>query len=318
MSSFRLGAVLVVIGGAGVGVALSAAATIAITCDPVHWPPIQASHHDLSPALRDIPPDPDAREGAEKGAHAPLRVPRSPRAAAGFRDPAVQDSAPVALLPQPTVSFDGINNRDGVLPPDVNGDAGPNHYVQWVNLSYAVYSKSGSLLVGPLKGSQIFSGFAGPCSTQNDGDPIALYDELANRWMLSQFALPNYPSGPFYQCIAVSKTGDPTGQSWRYEFKISDTKLNDYPKFGVWPNGYFMSVNQFAGNTFAGAGVVAFERDKMLQGLAARMYYVDTNIRPSAACCRRTSMARRPPPGRQTSSCSSTMCRRSCRCGGST
>ena len=183
----------------------------------------------------------------------------------------------MALLPQPTVSFDGVNNRDGVLPPDVNGDAGPNHYVQWVNLSYAVYSKSGSLLVGPLKGSQMFSGFAGPCSTQNDGDPIALYDELADRWMLSQFALPNYPSGPFYQCIAVSKTGDPTGQYWRYEFKISDTKLNDYPKFGVWPNGYFMSVNQFAGNTFAGAGVVAFERDKMLQGLAARMYYVDTN-----------------------------------------
>ena len=64
----------------------------------------------------------------------------------------------------------------------------------------------------------------------------------------------------------MSKTGDPTGQYWRYEFKISDTKLNDYPKFGVWPTGYFMSVNQFAGNSFAGAGLVAFERDKMLHG----------------------------------------------------
>ncbi len=278
MSSFRLGAMLVVIGGAGLGAGLSAQqAPSRPTPSRFTGRAIQATHHDLSPALRDIPPDPDAREDKEQGAHAPLRIPRSPRAAAAFRDPVVQESAPAPLLAAPTVSFDGVNNRDGVLPPDVNGDAGPNHYVQWVNLSYAVYNKSGTRLVGPLSGSQVFTGFTGPCATRNDGDPIALYDELADRWMLSQFALPNYPSGPFYQCIAVSKTGDPTGQYWRYEFKISDTKLNDYPKFGVWPNGYFMSVNQFAGNTFAGAGVVAFERDKMLQGLAARMYYVDTN-----------------------------------------
>jgi hypothetical protein len=278
MSSFRLAATLVVVGGAGLGVALSAQQEPSQPASPRYsGGAIQATHHDLSPALRDIPPNPDAREDAEKGAHAPLRVPRSPRAPAGFRDPLVQESTPAPLLAAPSVSFEGINNRDGVLPPDVNGDAGPNHYVQWVNLSYAVYDKSGARLVGPLSGSQVFTGFGGPCATRNDGDPIALYDELADRWMLSQFALPNYPSGPFYQCIAVSKTKDPTGEYWRYEFKISDTKLNDYPKFGVWPTGYFMSVNQFAGNTFAGAGVVAFERDKMLAGLPARMYYVDTN-----------------------------------------
>jgi hypothetical protein len=278
MSSFRLAATLVVLGGAGLCVALSAQQPPAPSRQTrFTGRAIQASRHDLSPALRDLPPDPDAREGDEKGAHAPLPLPRRPRAAAGFRDPAVQDSAPAALLAAPAVSFEGVNNVDGVLPPDVNGDVGPNHYVQWVNLSYAVYNKTGTKLVGPLKGSQLFSGFTGPCSTRNDGDPIALYDEISDRWMLSQFALPNYPSGPFYQCIAVSRTGDPTGQYWRYEFKISDTKLNDYPKFGVWPTGYFMSVNQFSGNSFAGAGVAAFERSKMLDGLAARMYYVDTN-----------------------------------------
>jgi hypothetical protein len=239
---------------------------------------VQATHHDVSRALRDLPPNPDAAEGNEKAAHAPKHVPRRPHAQPGFRDPAVQLSIPAPLLASPTTSFDGVNNRDSVLPPDVNGDVGPNHYVQWVNLSYAVYNKSGTRLAGPLSGNQLFSGFSGTaCATSNDGDPIALYDELADRWMLSQFALPNYPSGPFYQCIAVSQTGDPAGAYYRYQFKISDTKLNDYPKFGVWPTGYFMSVNQFSGNTFSGAGVVAFERDKMLQGLSARMYYVDTN-----------------------------------------
>ena len=93
--------------------------------------------------------------------------------------------------------------------------------------------------------------------------------------MMSQFALPNYPSGPFYQCIAVSQTGDPTGAWYRYAFQISATKLNDYPHFGVWPDGYYMSVNQFVGNTWGGAGVVAFERDKMLQGLSAQAVYFD-------------------------------------------
>jgi hypothetical protein len=276
MSPIRTGA-LAVLAGVGLGIALTAQQPPAAGRQhQFNGRAVQASRHDLSPALRNIPPEPDAREGSETAAHAPLRIPRAPRGGPAFQDPALQLSTPAPALPVPSVSFDGINNRDGVLPPDVNGDVGPHHYVQWVNLSYAVYNLTGTLLVGPLQGNQLFSGFGGPCSTRNDGDPIALYDEIADRWLLSQFALPNYPSGPFYQCIAVSKTGDPTGQYWRYEFKISDTKLNDYPKFGVWPTGYFMSVNQFT-SSFAGAGLVAFERNKMLLGQAARMIYVDTN-----------------------------------------
>ncbi|MEZ4771002.1 MAG: hypothetical protein R2844_21610 [Caldilineales bacterium] len=162
-----------------------------------------------------------------------------------------------------------------MLPPDTNGDVGPNHYMQWVNLSFAIYSKTGALLYGPAAGNTLWSGFGGPCQTTNNGDPIVQYDHLADRWMVSQFAFPNYPSGPFYQCIAVSQTGDPTGAWYRYQFQISATKLNDYPHFGVWPDGYYMSINQFVGNSWGGAGAVAFERDKMLQGLPAQMVYFD-------------------------------------------
>ncbi|MBI5962131.1 MAG: hypothetical protein HY863_01545, partial [Chloroflexi bacterium] len=195
-----------------------------------------------------------------------------------FVDPLFQENqafAPVSVS-APLQSFDGVSNVNGVLPPDTNGDVGPNHYVQMVNLSFAIYSKTGTLLYGPAAGNTLWTGFGAPCSTSNDGDPIVLYDHLADRWMMSQFALPNYPSGPYYQCIAVSQTGDPTGAWYRYSFQISATKMNDYPHFGVWPDGYYMSVNQFVGGaTWGGAGVVAFERDRMLQGLSAQAVYFD-------------------------------------------
>ncbi len=89
--------------------------------------------------------------------------------------------------------------------------------------------------------------------------------------MVSQFAFPNFPDGPFHQCIAVSTSGDPTGTYSQYDFVYSDTLLNDYPHFGVWPDGYYMTVNEFQAPGFGGvgAGVVAFDRIAMLAGLPA-------------------------------------------------
>jgi len=233
-----------------------------------------AVRHDRSPALRDIPATLEEVLG-EREVRAPLPVKRGPRKAPGFRDPALQDRFPLAAMPLTTQSFDGVNNRNGVLPPDTNGDVGPNHYVQWVNLSLAIYSKTGASLYGPTNGNTIFTGFGGPCETTNDGDPIVLYDERADRWMLSQFALPNYPNGPFYQCVAVSTTPDPTGTYYRYAFEFS--KMNDYPKLGVWSDGYYLAINQFAAGSglWAGQGVAVFERDRMLLGQSARMIYFD-------------------------------------------
>ena len=101
------------------------------------------------------------------------------------------------------------------------------------------------MVYGPVNTNTIWSGFGGPCQTTNNGDPIVLYDRAADRFLVSQFALPNYPSGPFYECIAVSQTGDPTASWYRYAFLVSNTKMDDYPKLAVWPDGYYMSVNQF-------------------------------------------------------------------------
>ncbi len=186
---------------------------------------LASGRHDVSPALRDIPP---RQLAVEREPHEPLllRGPRQQRVRQP--DPALQTSAPSAFVPSPFLNFEGVNNVDGVLPPDTNGDIGPNHYVQWVNKTLAVYSRSGSLIYGPAAGSTIWAGFGGPCETQNDGDPIVLYDHLADRWLLSQLAIPNNLFGilfaPFYQCIAVSQTPDPTGAYYRYRVPVLETE----------------------------------------------------------------------------------------------
>jgi hypothetical protein len=200
-------------------------------------------------------------------------------------DPTIQTSIGPSV-PSTSSSFEGISNVNGVLPPDTNGDIGPNNYIQIVNLAFEVFDRSGTSLYGPADINTLWSGFGGACETSNDGDPVVLYDHLADRWLISQFALPRYPRGPFYQCLAVSSTGNPLGSWHRYEFTVSSSKLNDYPKFGLWPDGYYMSINQFKCSflfcNWAGQGVLAFERDQMLAGNTARAVYFDLyNLDPN-------------------------------------
>jgi hypothetical protein len=232
-----------------------------------------ASRWDTSPPLRDLALNQPEILAPGQALEIPLYSLPIPllESAVPEVDSVVQKSILGVSAPPMIANFEGLNNVNYVLPPDTNGDIGPNHYVQIVNLSYAVYNRNGNLLLGPLNNNTIFQGFGGPCETTNNGDPIVLYDHLADRWLLSQFAIPD----PYYQCIAVSATGDPTGQWHRYQFEISDTKLNDYPKFGVWPDAYYMTVNQFEASAWAGQGVAAFERDQMLVGAPARMVFFD-------------------------------------------
>jgi hypothetical protein len=155
--------------------------------------------------------------------------------------------------------------------------------VQWVNSRYAIYTLTrdaskaitGFNLVGgfPKHGNAVFAGMNSRCATTNDGDPIVQYDQMADRWVLTQFVA---GSAPYLQCVAVSTSPDPTGTYNRYEFSYA-SDFNDYGKMGVWTDGtaanssYVMTFNMFKrGRTFAGANVCAYERDKMLVGAAAR------------------------------------------------
>lgn len=170
--------------------------------------------------------------------------------------------------------FDGLGNVTGVAPPDTNADVGPNHIVQTVNVALGIWDKEGNELLAPTAINVLWDGFGGLCETNNNGDPIVLYDSQADRWMISQFA---FPSGMDNNraCIAISQTGDPTGAYYLYDFLYSTVKFNDYPHYGVWTDAYYAGVNQFTGNSFTGSGVVAYERDAMLAGQPAQQIIFD-------------------------------------------
>ena len=179
-------------------------------------------------------------------------------------------------MPAPLLSFDGIKNFTNgetyglyFLPSDTNGDVGLNHYVQTVNALTQIFDKTGNALTQPFRMSNIFASLNTNCAERNDGSPTVLYDALADRWLLSQYCTA-FP--PFRQMIAVSKTGDPTGAYFVYEFVMPGIKLNDYAKFGVWTDGYYMSDEQYVGSDYAGIGVFAFDREKMLVGDASAGY----------------------------------------------
>jgi hypothetical protein len=173
---------------------------------------------------------------------------------------------PERQTPALLVDFEGIGNINGVLPPDTEGAVGPNHYVQVVNLSFAVYDKAGNLLSGPFNTSSLWTGFGGPCETLNNGDAIFLYDQPADRWVFSQFAV---ASGNQDVCLAVSQTGDPTGAFWLYS--VTTPRFPDYYKLGVWPDrdnsAYFMGTNTGFGGEY---DIAALDRDNLLSGAAAR------------------------------------------------
>lgn len=184
--------------------------------------------------------------------------------------PGVQRAPLGTPMPATLQSFNGVINNTSIIPPDTVGDVGLNEYLQWVNLRWAVFNKNtGAVIQGPTAGSSFWAGFGGVCQTNNSGDPIVLFDDVAQRWVVSQFT----GSGTPRQCFAVSTTSDPLGTYNRYEFVFP--RFNDYPHIGIWVdesgarNGYYFVVHEFVGTTFQGASFVAVDRDRMLAGAAA-------------------------------------------------
>lgn len=173
------------------------------------------------------------------------------------------------------VEFSGVGNVNGVAPPDTEGAVGPNHYVQVVNLAFAIYDKSGTLLTGPSNTNTIWTGSGlTRCENNNNGDAIFLYDREADRWLLSQFA----PFSNNTVCFAVSQTPDPTGAYFAYE--VSTPRFPDYYKLGTWTasgnNAYFMGTNS---GTQGAYDVFALDRENMLQGMVARPMQIFQNYR---------------------------------------
>ena len=238
---------------------------------------IHSSFNDVSAPLRTLTPA-GRRPMRLTRSHLPISSPR-----AGTPEKSSPNS-PSTPTPATVNNFDGVGQGFGgpngtfsvtSAPPDSNGATGPNHFVETVNTDLAVFNKSGAAIYGPVPINTVWSGFGGACQADNDGDPTVLYDQLADRWLISQFAI----HGADLMCVAVSTSGDPTGSYNRYSFPY--TQLPDYPKLSIWPDGYYLTVNLFqGGSSFVGAGVAALDRSKMLAGQPAtqQMFQTPSNV----------------------------------------
>ena len=160
----------------------------------------------------------------------------------------------------PVVGFAG-QGPTGYYPPDTDGDVSETHFVQVVNSKYSVYEKDGTKLIGPLNLSTLWNNLPGPWNGTNDGDPIVVYDEEAERWVITQFCV---STSTKYELFAISESNDPLGSYHLYAFSFGNV-MNDYPKIGVWRDAYYATYNMF-NSGFAGGRITAVERDKMLIG----------------------------------------------------
>ncbi len=231
-----------------------------------------ATRHGKSASLRDFRTAGPVAPRPNREIHNEVMPKKGSGASRPTSDAAVQKQFGLSQ-PSPQIQFEGASDQDNaavtgnlIVPPDTEGDVGPNHYVQYINNVAVIYDKTGNIVLGPFKGNAFWAGLGGPCEIQNDGDPLVRYDRQADRWVFSQFALPNFPDGPFYQCFAVSTSSDPTGDYYQYEFKTSDTFFTDYGKLGIWPDAYYMSFNMFGPDDAFLGGAYAFDRAAMLAG----------------------------------------------------
>ena len=164
----------------------------------------------------------------------------------------------------PLVGFAGQGNT-GYFPPDTDGDVSEDHFIQVVNTKFNVYDKQGTKLLGPLNLGTLWADLpGGPWGS--DGDPICLYDEEAQRWVITQFDI--HDATHNYELFAISESSDPLGAYHLYAFGFG-VQFNDYPKIGVWNDGYYATYNLFSNNynpSFVGSKITAVEREKMLVG----------------------------------------------------
>jgi hypothetical protein len=146
----------------------------------------------------------------------------------------------------PILNFAG-GGFSGVNPPDTVGDVGLSHYVQLINAGggaqIRVYNKSGTLVAGPVALDSLAPA-ATPCNN-GFGDGVALYDQFADRWWLTEFS-----GTGNHLCIYVSTTGDPTTASW-FLYDLATTNFPDYPHYAIWPDALFITTNESVPRVYA-------------------------------------------------------------------
>jgi hypothetical protein len=233
-------------------------------------------YHDTSLPVRQYPSELPAAAPALRVRPLPRRI--LPVAGLAEADAVEQVFALPTVSATISHNFDGMpDSANGLLagvPPDQNLAVGAIQVVEVINTAYQVFNKStGASLQAPKQISSIFTGVSGLCgqgpTSANYTDPIVLYDKKAGRWFIVIVAADGrFSTGN--ECIAVSSTSDATGTYHRYAFSFGTNVLNDYDKFGVWPDAYYGAYNLFSPTKFLGARACAYQRSAMLAGTAAK------------------------------------------------
>lgn len=160
----------------------------------------------------------------------------------------------------PSISFDAVSSRS--TPTDPTGVAGPNHYLNAWNSAFSIFDKSGNQIVSPAS----LASLGGEFTNETLGDPIVVYDEFADRYLISQFS-----DTPESFLVAISRGPDPTSDGWfTYRFSTNGA-LPDYPKISVWSDGYYVTTNKNTNTASTSQVIYVFERDKMLVGETAKV-----------------------------------------------
>jgi hypothetical protein len=216
----------------------------------------------VSQRVADLPVDLSFFPGQEMPE--PRRAPDLRNGAPQAADPVVQREGLGPLGIGKGVDFEGIQSN-GYAPSDSNMAIGPNDIVETVNVQFQVFNKSGTSLAGPTNILTLFSPLGGVCA-RTDGDPVVLYDRVADRWLISMIGA----NGAFAECIAISKTMDPTGSYYLFGYSFGNN-LNDYPKLSTWAtasnSAYLATFDIFVnGQSFGGSDLCGFDRTKLLAG----------------------------------------------------
>lgn len=192
----------------------------------------------------------------------------------GFQKPQLSNlrNAPMNLIPlernggyiDKAVDGQGFSN---INPADPSIAVGPNHIIQMINGNngsalFSIYDKAGNVIFPQTYMDQL------PGSSYNGGgDCIAWYDQLTNRFIMSEFGDSSKTGIKMNSLIlAVSASNDPTGAWFIYEFYCDDF-FPDYPKFGNWQDAWYGVTRDFS-DQYLGNSVWAFDKNKMISGAA--------------------------------------------------
>ncbi len=214
---------------------------------------------DVSPKLKHVEKD------HEMGFRVPMGIPTN--------------LIPGGVLPDPRITiansslFPGIT-ATGWEPPDPDIAVGPNHIVEVVNSTIAIYSKTGNKVFEQT--GQSF--FAGISPEAFDFDPKVIYDQVAKRFIYVDLGLNDQSSGGTASLlIAVSNTSDPVVGGWKL-FKVDVKQTNgsnnywwDYPGLGYNKDMICLSGNMFAmqgSSGFNGVQLVTFDKATLYGGTA--------------------------------------------------